>query len=379
MPDDISRLINSISKDLGNAASIMQISAAPNPYVIRRPLGVMSIDRDLKGGLPGGTMVQIFGPEGAGKDYLSNLAMAENQKKYGDKSNIFWQSFGYKPDLPFMRLCGVQIAKTDEELLEEGVNPEEATEAQRGKTVGNILFIDVAKKGMEHPAESLLSVAVELIRSNKFQIGVINELGSGETKDNVKKKLNEEARMATFASLMADFCRKFYSAMRIPGDDGRPNETTVVMINPVRANLNAFSFDKYTQGSGHALKHAKAIDLHLDKMGFIKESRKGKQVKVGKKIKWRIAKGKHGISEGAEGEYHFYFAGMKDFFGIDTLVDLVNVAKAEGVVFNKGRYWYILDYEDKIEGGIDGVVSLVRERPELLEEIRTAVLEKANG
>lgn len=381
MAADLSRLLAKISKDMGGAADIMHISDAPNPYSVRRPFGILSLDRKLRGGLPGGTICQIFGPDGTGKDYLANCAIAANQRLYGDESNVFWQSFGYKPDLPFMRLCGVQIAKTDEELWAEGIDPAEATAEQRGRTVGNIVFIDVGEKGREAPAEAMLSGVIELIRSNKFQLGVVNELGSGETKDNVKKKLNEDAKMATFASLMSDFCRKFYSAMRVRDEDGRANETTVITINPVRANLNAMSakFNPYVQGSGYALKHAKAIDIHIDRTKTLREISGGKSHIVGKTIRWKVAKGKHGISEGAEGTFDFYVEGAKEYFGVDRVLDLVNVAKAEGVVHNKGRYYYILDSEDRIEGGLDGVVSMVREDTDLTEKIREAVLAKHDG
>ena len=373
MPDDLSSLIKEISKDMKGAAQISNIAEVKTPYQTRLPTGIMSLDLALSGGWPAGTMCQLFGPDGSGKDMLSNMTMAEQQRIHGDKTNIFWMSFGYKPDLPFMRSCGVQIPYTDEELVEMGIDPAKATKAERGEQVGNIIFIDVADSlSLEQPAETLLSAVIRLVRSGRFQLGVVNELGSGETRDNVKKDLHEDAKMATWASLMSDFCRKYYSAMRVPDEQGNPNKTCVIMINPVRANMNAHSakFNPYTQGGGYALKHAKTIDLHIRPGAFLKD----KTIKVGKEIKWKISKGKYGIAEGAEGEFKYFFRG-----GVDQISDLAYTGKSVGVIRNSGPIYYVLDYEDKIKGGIDAVIQLLREESKIAKEVRKAILNKEVG
>ena len=349
MAQDLSKLISSIQKDLGGAALVSKLSDVEAPFETRIPTGIMSLDLALKGGFPAGSMHQIFGPDGSGKDYLTNLMIAQVQKEYGDDANIAWMSFGYRPDKPFMKMAGIDI------------------------NLGNLLYIDIGEKiALDHPAESLLSAMLQIIRSNQFQLVIINELGSGETKYNVAKNLHEDAKIATWASLMSSFCQKFYSAMRMPDQDGNANKTCCVMINPVRANLNAHSakFNPYTQGGGFALKHAKAVDLHIRPGGTIK---KGSE-KIGKEIKWKISKGKHGISEGQEGSYNFLFNK-----GVDLVSDLVNTAKITGAVRNKGRYFYILDYEDRIEGGLPGVVDIVRNSLETERSLREAVLTEICG
>jgi len=167
---------------------------------------------------------------------------------------------------------------------------------------------------------------------------------------------------------MTTFCQKFYSAMRSPGDE--LNETTLFMLLPVRANMDAFTakFVKFSQPSGYALKHAKAVDLHI-KSGEV-ERDKDKTV-ISKEINWKIAKGKLGISEGAEGMYRFVMGK-----GIDMTDGLVNTAKVLELICRHGTYYTILDYEDRIAGGLDGVKEVVRNSPSLLQELREAVSAK---
>jgi hypothetical protein len=297
---------------------------------------------------------------------ITNHIIAENQRIHGNKANAFWMSFGYLPDLPFMRMAGVKIKKTRDELLQEGIDPNTATPEQWGEDVGNTLFINLGSmEALENPAEVLLTAVLKLVRSNKFQVGIINELGSGETKDSVKKDLHEDARMATWASLMTTFCQKFYTAMRTPGDD--LNETTLFLILPVRANLDAYSakFNPWSQPSGFALKHAKAIDLVI-RPGKTFKTKDGEVVY--KEINWKIGKGKLGIAEGAEGTYRF-IPGR----GIDLMSGLVNVAKELGLIRRAGPYYYILEYEDKIQGGLEGVVDVLSNNPAALAELKAAV------
>ena len=337
--DDLSGLLKGIGKKL-KGVEISPLSEVRVPYKTRRRTGIYSLDfGGLKGGFPAGAVSQVFGPPNVGKTMLAHRTIACVQEDYGDKANILWMSFGYAPDEGFMRM--------------NGVDPE----------VGNLVILSRNREADEAPTEMLLEASAQMIKSGKFQLVVIDEIGSGETRHNVVKGLHEDSKVASFATLMSNWCKRVYEGLRTPLENGDPNETCILVLTPVRANMDTHSakFNPWTIPGGHALKHAKAVDVHIKPAGKI---RKGKIV-IGKTVGWKIAKGKLGVAEGATGSFDFIHNE-----GVDGIADLANTAKAYGAIKNKGAFYYILDYEDRISGGLDGVVGALRKNPDAVRELR---------
>ena len=374
----LDNFISSLNKQMKGSVKITRAEDYDAHWADKLPFGMMSLDVATKGGAARGTVTQLHGEPGSGKDLLINLQMAAVQQKYGDKASILWLSFGYPPDTGYMRMCGVQVAYSDQALLQQGILPSEATDEQRGTQVGNILFVDLANTttAEEAPAESLFTAAAMGVRSGAFQLIVINEMGSGETKDNVDKQLNENVKVGSWAMLVTNFSKRFYTAIRMPvtneetGEQER-NQTNVLVANPVRANIVTGYAAKYapstTDTSGWALRHLKALDIHLRAS---KKIRVGKKV-VGKEIHWKIAKAKHGVSEGAEGVVNFYFDK-----GVDTVADLTSVAIAHDVISRRGSKYDVPGPEQdwEVTGGKEGVVEFLREHEEIVTHIRSQTL-----
>lgn len=372
---DLTKFLEKVVKNLDGGVTISDMSKVRVPYADRIPFGIMDLDIATKGGWPRGTVNEIFGPDGIGKNLIANMNIAECQQKYGDACSVFYMSLGYRPDRDFMRKCGVKVKFSDDELEAMGIDPATATDEQRGEEIGNLVFIDVAQnaEAAKQPSENLFTAATECIESGYFQLGIIDEMASGETKDNVKKGLGDEQRVATWANLVTGFVRKVYTALRKFDENGDPNGTCIVVLQPVRANMDAHTskYNPFTIPSGHALKHLKALDLHLRSGGNMPTESGDK---VGKITKWKIAKGKFGLSEGAEGEFSFRFFQHDGTGGVDPIGCMVAAAKAMGTITSRGRYHYILHYEDRIEGGLEGVVELLRISPTLVGELREATL-----
>lgn len=370
--------ITSLEKQMKGAVKITRAEDYDAHWADKLPFGLMSLDVATKGGAARGTVTQLHGEPGSGKDLLINLQMAAVQQKYGKDTNILWLSFGYPPDTGYMRMCGVQIAYSDQALMQQGIIPSEATEEQRGVQMGNILFVDLADKASakEAPAESLFNAAIMGVQSGAFQLIVINELGSGETKDNVIKELYETVKVGSWAMLVTNFSKRFYTAIRMPltneetGEQER-NQTNVLLANPVRANIATGYAAKYapttTDTSGWALRHLKALDIHLRGSKKIKDGK----VAVGKEIHWKIAKAKHGISEGAEGTIHFYYDK-----GVDADADLASTAIAYDVITRRGNKYDVPgpEQEWEVSGGKEGVVTFLSENDEVRKHVRAQVL-----
>ncbi len=372
------KLRKKIEKDLKGAVVIQSVEDVTAPFHLRRPSGVLNLDIGTDGGMPGGSIVQLHGRDGVSKTGLAYHYCGENQRIYGGDSAIFLASFGYKPDLPYMRMCGMQLELSDQEIIEAGYTPDNCPPEVRGETVGEVFFLDLGTVNLaaEAPAEAIFAAAVSLVESGLFQIGVVDEFGSGETKDVVVKGLQETVKVAAWASLVTRFCQRMYTVLRVPLEDGTPNATTLFVLNPARAAGVGGSGGRVKPGyvppdamtSGFALKHAKAVDILLKSGAQVKAGRD----RVGKQVNWRIIKGKHGLHEGLNGSYVWL-----DNVGIDKVTELANAAKAFDTIHRAGRWWRILDYEDKIEGGLEGVIELLREEPELYQELYEKTIAEA--
>lgn len=378
MAKDLSGLLGKIQKELGGAIDVTPMGELETPYADRLAFGLVDLDAALKGGLPRGTLCQLFGPDGVGKNMLAYMLMAQAQERFGDDVNILYMSFGYAADAGFMRKCGVKIAHSDSELRQAGIDPTTATSLQHGATVGNVLTFGITDKDLaaEQPAEALLTAAIRSVESCDMHLVIIDEMASGETGDDVKKGLHETVKMATWASLVTQFSRKLYTALRKKDEEGHPNATTLLALQPVRANMDAYSakFRPHNIPSGHALKHLKAIDIHLSPAGFITEG--SDREKVGKKVKWKIDKGKFGLSEGAEGDFEFRFFGPNGTGGIDQVELLADTAAAWGTILRRGANYYILDYDNPVKGR-DEMLKYLREQDGIREELRVATLHAA--
>src|SRR5688572_9440121 len=58
---------------------------APNVYELRRPTGIIQLDKDIGGGFPAGGLSVVSGPDNAGKTWVILRTMAMHQRLYGQK------------------------------------------------------------------------------------------------------------------------------------------------------------------------------------------------------------------------------------------------------------------------------------------------------
>jgi len=103
--DSVSAALASIEKQYGEGA-IMHMNKDNAVHIERFPSGSLSLDIALGGGLPGGRVVEIFGPESSGKTTLALHAVAERQKLGGKAAFIDAE---HALDIEYARKIGVDV------------------------------------------------------------------------------------------------------------------------------------------------------------------------------------------------------------------------------------------------------------------------------
>lgn len=309
-----------------------------NPFILRRPTGIPELDLALGGGLPAGGVFQIAAPEGIGKNALCHLISAQVQAIYGEDTAIGWITTEFPLDKPFAHKFGVKVAMHDDELklldmARRRVKLPGLSElelAQLQSQVGSYMVVD------RGPTSRRLEACVQMLRSNRFQLLIVDSIGAVLTEQRDETPLGEFAQQSSEAFLLTEWQKKVWGAYS-PSKTGEPNWTTLIVINQVRANRNTsnpFS-RKWTVGGAHAIKHGKIGDLWLSKGEKIDGEVNGRKQRVGKQVKWEIAKGKGGFHEGPKGTIDYFYR-----TGFSAENNLIKTALRNEVIVRTGKAEY---------------------------------------
>jgi hypothetical protein len=153
------------------------------------------------------------------------------------------------------------------------------------------------------------------------------------------------------------------------------NETSVIGIRQVRANLNRRNMrsPEYKVGGAWALKHGKLVDIQL-RPGERMMSSDGK-TKIGKEINYEITKGKAGTHEGKKGAFRYFFGPPE----VDVDHNFMTAGTAAGVIRRGGSVYYI----DKPDGetvkfsGKRELLDAIADEPDIKNLIWKGLLTKA--
>jgi hypothetical protein len=376
---------------------VQRASETAGSYLLRRPTGILSLDLGLAGGFPAAAPSVIVGPDGAGKDYLLWLTAAECQRLYGDDFCCAIYFTEFKPDKQYMKdFCGFQVAFSEQEI--EELNLIRITKGQPELTedeidhyrhqIGNVTFI----YGVT--AEEGFDTIFDLLQENICQFIAVNSLGYLQTEAKEKTEGFEEfAQRSSEATLLSKVMPQFSMYLNRGGPGGEPNETSLLLLNQVRANdapVRAMpgrppqEKDKYKAAvSAWALKHGKAIELFIhngrriyDEAGAAGSSFGSEKEKLvlGRFKQWELTKGKLGTHEGIKGELKYFYGE-----GVDKVGDLITVALRYGVLSQKGS-WYVYDegveYDFKVNS-LARAYEHLRGAPEAVEHLKARCYQEA--
>lgn len=357
--------IERLAKKAGLEGSVVRAQHFHNPFDLRRPSGVPSIDIATGGGLPAGGLSQIGGQDSTGKNYMLYRYIANVQKIYKKQAAIAIACFEPTTDKRFARACGVQLAHDNYEIeliqKERKKHGDEPLSASEIKALKKQLGEFVILRGF---SELTLQNVLYLLETNQFQIIGIDSWDALLPPDDRAKELKDRKKMVDGPALESRFMRKFWSILNKKSHDGRENETTVIGIRQVRANMSMYGPNLISVGS-NAIKHGKLVDLTLrpgakitDKEGNV----------IGKRLSWKIAKGKAGCHEGPKGEVDYYHDPPR----VDVLADLIETAQRFGVI-QRTASWYT--YGDVKKQGVEALKNAIlhqNRKDELMRDVKQA-------
>ncbi len=275
------------------------------------------------GGFPRGRIVEIYGPESSGKTTLAIHAIAEAQKAGGiaafiDAEHAFDRFYAQK--------LGVDVEN---------------------------LFISQPDNG-----EQALEITENLIRSGAIDIIVIDSVAALTPKSEIEGEMGD-SKMGLQARLMSQALRKLTATISKTG-------STCIFINQLREKIGVMFGNPETTTGGNALKFYASVRLDIRKVTSIKD----KEVTVGNRVRVKVVKNKV-APPFRQTEFEITFGE-----GISKVGEIVDLGVELGIVKKAGS-WF--SYEDtKLGQGRDAVKSLLKDNPELADEIEAKIIASLN-
>lgn len=283
-----------------------------------------SISLDLAtgvGGYPKGRIIEIFGPESSGKTTLTLHAIAEAQKTGGKAAFI---------------------------------DAEHALDPVYAKNLG----VDVDELLVSQPdtGEQALEICEMLARSGALDIIVIDSVAALVPKAEIQGEMGD-SHVGLQARLMSQALRKIAGAVN-------KSNTCVIFINQLREKIGVMFGNPETTTGGRALKFYASMRLDVRRVETIK---KGEDM-LGNRTRVKIVKNKV-APPFKKAEFDIMYG-----TGISLAGDILDTA-TELKIIDKAGSWYSYAGE-RIGQGRENVKEYLDQHPEVLNEVRTKLMDK---
>mgnify|MGYP000930019613 FL=1 len=310
-----------LDKTYGKGA-VMRMGDSAVEEVEIIPSGSLGLDIALGiGGYPRGRVIEIYGPESSGKTTLTLHAIAEVQRKGGIAAFI-------DAEHAFDRFYAEKL----------GVDAEN-------------LIISQPDNG-----EQALEIADNLIRSGAIDLIVVDSVAALTPKAEIEGEMGE-SKVGLHARLMSQALRK------LTGTISKTN-CTCIFINQLREKIGVMFGNPETTTGGNALKFYASVRLDIRRSTQIKDG----DVAVGNRVKVKVVKNKVAPP--------FRVAEFDILFGegISKVGEIIDLGVATEVISKSGS-WF--SYGDtKLGQGRDGVKAILKDNPELCDEIEAQIVAK---
>lgn len=300
---------------------VMKMGDSPVQNVEIIPTGSLTLDLALGiKGYPKGRIVEIYGPESSGKTTLTIHAIAECQKQGGIAAFIDAE---HAFDPTYAAALGVDI---DSLIISQPDNGEQA-----------------------------LEIADNLIRSGAVDLLIVDSVAALTPKAEIEGEMGD-SQMGLQARLMSKALRKLTSSIQ------KANCCTI-FINQLRDKIGVMFGNPETTSGGNALKFYASIRIDIRRATQIKD---GEEI-TGNRTKVKIVKNKV-APPFKKAEFDIMYGE-----GISKVGEIIDLAVDHDVVKKSGS-WF--SYGDtKLGQGRDAVKQLLKDNPELMEEIEQKIIE----
>ena len=302
--------------------TVMKMSDAPVIDVDVISSGSLGLDIALGvGGYPRGRVIEIYGPESSGKTTLTLHAIAETQKSGGiaafiDAEHAFDRFYAEK--------LGVDI---DNLIISQPDNGEQA-----------------------------LEIADNLVRSGAIDMIVIDSVAALTPKSEIEGEMGD-SKMGLHARLMSQALRK------LTGSISKTN-CTMIFINQLREKIGVMFGNPETTTGGNALKFYASVRLDIRRSTQIKNSDGSV---MGNKTRVKVVKNKV-APPFKTAEFDIMYGE-----GISKMGEIIDLG-VDYEIIKKSGSWFSYD-ETKLGQGRDAVKVLIRDNPELMDELEGKIKE----
>ena len=309
-----------IEKDFGKG-SVMKMGDIGIENVDIIPTGSLALNAALGvGGYPRGRIIEIYGPESSGKTTLAIHAIAEAQKAGGVAAFIYAE---HAFDRFYAEKLGVNV---------------------------NELIISQPDNG-----EQALEIADQLIRSSAIDILIVDSVAALTPKAEIEGDMGDN-RVGLQARLMSQALRKLTATIS-------KTNTCCIFINQLREKIGVMFGNPETTTGGNALKFYSSVRLDIRRVTTLKDG----DTPIGNQVRVKVVKNKV-APPFRKAEFEITFGE-----GISKAGEVVDLGVQYGIIKKSGS-WFSYG-ESRLGQGRDAVKKIIKDNPELCEEIENQIAE----